>query len=138
MPDNPDDNKIFIDKGINNYFDENGISSMFSIKNLGSTLVYIAFITTGYLLLIISYIMHGIFGIFESTHLFLKKYMMWNFTLRLLIQQFQPIIMFSIINLYHLDNELNIYLSSTVLTFFQLIIVHLVIPIMAMTIYSHD
>lgn len=138
LPENPDDENFFIDKGINNYFDENGISSMFSVKNLGSTLVYIAFIAVAYLALILSYIFQGIFGIFESTHKFIKKYMLWNFTLRLLIQQFQPIIMFSIINLYHLDNELNIYLSSTVLTFIQVIMVHLIIPIMAVKIYSHD
>ena len=138
LPDNPDDDTIFIDKGINNYFDENGISSMFSIKNLGSTLVYLAFIAVAFLLLIISYILQGLFGIFESTHKFIKKNMMWNFTLRLLIQQFQPIIMFAIINLYHLDNSINIYLSSTVLTFLQLIVGHLVIPIMAVAIYSHD
>jgi hypothetical protein len=88
MPDNPDDDKIFMDKGINNYFDENGISSMFTIKNLGSTLVYIAFIAGAYLALIISYIMQGIFGMFESVHLFIRKYIIWNFTLRLMIQQF--------------------------------------------------
>ena len=68
MPENPEDKKIFIDKGINNYFDENGISSMFSIKNLGSTLVYLAFIAAAYQALIFSYIFQGLFGIFESTH----------------------------------------------------------------------
>jgi hypothetical protein len=47
-------------------------------------------------------------------------------------------IMFSIINLYHLDNNLIVYLSSTVLTFFLIIIVHLVIPIMTIVIYKHD
>jgi hypothetical protein len=111
---------------------------MFTVKNLGSTLVYISFVIVAYLALVLSYILQGLFGIFESTHLFIKKFMMWNFTLRLLIQQFQPMIMFSIINLYHLDNNLILYLSSTVLTFFQIIIVHLVIPIMTLVIYKHD
>jgi hypothetical protein len=110
---------------------------MFAVKNLGSTLVYIAFVIVAYLALILSYILQGLFGIFESTHIFIKKYMVWNFTLRLLIQQFQPMIMFSIINLYHLDNNLIVYLSSTVITFFLIIIVHLVIPIMAIIIYMH-
>ena len=110
---------------------------MFTIKNLGSTLVYIAFVIFAYCALVLSYILQGLFGIFESTHLFIKKFMVWNFTLRLVIQQFQPIIMFSIINLYHLDNNLIVYLSSTVLTFFQIIIVHLVIPIMVILIYKH-
>jgi hypothetical protein len=127
-----------MDKGINSYFDDNGITSMFAVKNLGSTLVYIAFVILAYLALILSYISQGLFGIFESTHLFIKKYMIWNFTLRLLIQQFQPMIMFSIINLYHLNNNLIVYMSSTVLTFFLIIMVHLVIPIMTFVIYKHD
>jgi hypothetical protein len=127
-----------MDRGINSYFDDNGITSMFAVKNLGSTLVYIAFVIVAYLALILSYIFQGLFGIFESTHLFIKKYMMWNFTLRLSIQQFQPMIMLSIINLYHMDSKLILYLSSTILTYFLIIILHLLISIMMFVIYKHD
>jgi hypothetical protein len=127
-----------MDRGINSYFDDNGITSMFAVKNLGSTLVYIAFVIVAYLALILSYIFQGLFGIFESTHLFIKKYMMWNFTLRLSIQQFQPMIMLSIINLYHMDSNLILYLSSTILTYFLIIILHLLISIMMFVIYKHD
>jgi hypothetical protein len=127
-----------MDRGINSYFDDNGISSMFNVKNLGSTLVYIAFIFAAYLALIMSYILQGFFGIFETPYKFIKKQMMWNFTLRVVIQQFQPMIMFSIINLYHLDNNMIVYLASSILTFFQIIVVHLVIPLMTMVIYKHD
>jgi hypothetical protein len=127
-----------MDRGINSYFDDNGITSMFAVKNLGSTLVYIAFVIVAYLVLILSYIFQGLFGIFESTHLFIKKYMMWNFTLRLSIQQFQPMIMLSIINLYHMDSNLILYLSSTILTYFLIIILHLLISIMMFVIYKHD
>lgn len=38
--------------------------------------------------------------------------------------------MFSIINLYHIQNDLILYISSTVLTYFILILVHIVILIM--------
>ena len=127
-----------MDRGINSYFDDNGITSMFAVKNLGSTLVYIAFVIVAYLALILSYIFQGLFGIFESTHLFIKKYMMWNFTLRLSIQQFQPMIMLSIINLYHMDSNLILYLSSTILTYCLIIILHLLISIMMFVIYKHD
>lgn len=51
---------IFMDRGINNYFDDNGISSMFLIKNLGSTLVYLVFIIVAYFLLICSFILSGL------------------------------------------------------------------------------
>jgi hypothetical protein len=127
-----------MDRGINSYFDDNGITSMFAVKNLGSTLVYIAFVIVAYLALILSYIFQGLFGIFESTHLFIKKYMIWNFTLRLSIQQFQPMIMLSIINLYRMDSNLILYLSSTILTYFLIIILHLLISIMMFVIYKHD
>ncbi len=86
LPD--DDDEIWIDKGINTYFDENGISSMFTVKNLGSTLVYLAFLVVSYLALIFSYIIFAFLGIFKGVHSFIKKYILWNFTLRLLIQQF--------------------------------------------------
>jgi hypothetical protein len=45
---------------------------MFTVKNLGSTLVYIALVIVGYLALVLSYILQGLFGIFESIHLFIK------------------------------------------------------------------
>jgi hypothetical protein len=46
--------------------------------------------------------------------------------------------MFSIINLYHIQNDLMIYISSTVLTYFILILVHLVILIMIAIIRKND
>jgi hypothetical protein len=55
-----DEEEIYMDKGINNYFDDNGVSSMFLIKNLGSTLVYLVFIVVAYFLLICCFILSGL------------------------------------------------------------------------------
>jgi hypothetical protein len=55
-----DEEKIIMDRGINNYFDDNGISSMFLIKNLGSTLVYLVFIVVAYFILVLSFILSGL------------------------------------------------------------------------------
>ncbi len=55
-----DETEVYTDKGINNYFDDNGVSSMFLIKNLGSTLVYLVFIVIAYFLLICTFILSGL------------------------------------------------------------------------------
>ena len=57
-----DEEEIFMDKGINNYFDDNGISSMFLIKNLGSTLVYLVFIVVGYFVMTCSFVLSALSG----------------------------------------------------------------------------
>ncbi len=87
MPENEDED-IWVDKGINIYFEQNGIQSMFAVKNLGSTLVYLVVVIFFYFLLVFVSLLYGMFGILKSTYFFIKKYMVWNFTLRLLIQQF--------------------------------------------------
>lgn len=61
---------------------------MFAVKNLGSTLVYLVVVIFFYFLLVFISLVYGMFGVLQSTYLFIKKHMVWNFTLRLLIQQF--------------------------------------------------
>ena len=107
---------------------------MFTVKNLGSTLVYLVLVIFFYLLLVLVSLIYGLFGILHKVYLFIKKHMVWNFTLRFLIQQFQPLVMFSIINLYHLQHDLILYVSSTILSFFILIMTHFVILIMTVDI----
>ncbi len=46
--------------------------------------------------------------------------------------------MFSIINLYHIQNDLFVYILSTILTYFILILIHIVILIMIGAIWKHD
>jgi hypothetical protein len=87
IPDDEDD-EIWQDKAINEYFEQNGIQSMFAVKNLGSTLVYLVVVIFFYILLVFISLLYGMFGILKGTYLFIKRHMVWNFTLRLLIQQF--------------------------------------------------
>ncbi len=46
--------------------------------------------------------------------------------------------MFSMINFYHLNNDLSLYLASNILAFFLIVMVHLAIPILAITINNYD
>jgi hypothetical protein len=87
IPDDEDD-EIWQDKAINEYFEQNGIQSMFAVKNLGSTLVYLVVVIFFYIVLVFISLLYGMFGILNGTYLFIKRHMVWNFTLRLLIQQF--------------------------------------------------
>jgi hypothetical protein len=87
IPDEEDD-EVWVDKAINEYFEQNGIQSMFAVKNLGSTLVYLVVVIFFYIVLVFISLLYGMFGILNGTYLFIKRHMVWNFTLRLLIQQF--------------------------------------------------
>jgi hypothetical protein len=87
IPDDEDD-EIWQDKAINEYFEQNGIQSMFAVKNLGSTLVYLVVVIFFFIVLVFISLLYGMFGILNGTYLFIKRHMVWNFTLRLLIQQF--------------------------------------------------
>lgn len=111
---------------------------MFTVKNLGSTLVYLVVVIFFYFVLVFTSLLYGMFGILHRLYLFIKRHMVWNFTLRFMIQQFQPLVMFSIINLYHLQHDLILYISSIVITFFVLILAHFVILIMAIVIRQSD
>ena len=68
----------------------------------------------------------------------IKKHMVLNFTLRFLIQQYQPLVMFSIINLNKLGDILILYTASTGLSFFVISVTHLAIPLLAWVIFIHD
>ena len=87
IPDEEDD-EVWVDKAINEYFEQNGIQSMFAVKNLGSTLVYLVVVIFFFIVLVFISLLYGMFGILNGTYLFIKRHMVWNFTLRLLIQQF--------------------------------------------------
>jgi hypothetical protein len=84
IPDDEDD-EIWQDKAINEYFEQNGIQSMFAVKNLGSTLVYLVVVIFFFIVLVFISLLYGMFGILNGTYLFIKRHMVWNFTLRLLI-----------------------------------------------------
>lgn len=96
---------------LSNYFDENGFSSHVLLKNLGSSTFYIAIL---FLLLILIPIFSGLKGVspvyyllnpntlysFKKWSLYLKKKFLWNGILRFLLQQFSPIFMGSLLNVF--------------------------------------
>lgn len=88
---------------------------MFMIINLGSTFVFIVLILV---LLVFQLILQGLsvlFPIFEKPLAKLHAKLYWNFYMRFLIQQFQPLLITSLINLYKMETSTLVKFSSLVL-----------------------
>ena len=104
------------DHPINVYFDQNGFQSLLIIKNLGSTLFFIIFYLIAWILLLIL----KIASIFiEQVNYVVKKLettLMWNGTISMLMSQFTPMIISSLINLYGLKWDTNIFFYSSALS----------------------
>jgi hypothetical protein len=96
------------DHPLNVYFDQNGFQSLLIIKNLGSTLFFIIFYLIAWVMLLIL----KIASIFiEQVNYVVKKLettLMWNGTISMLMSQFTPMIISSLINLYGLKWDTNI------------------------------
>jgi hypothetical protein len=73
------------DGPLNDYFDENGFSNKYIIKNLGSTLVYFVFLFFSLILILILTPLESLWSLIKRFSLWLKKFMMWNFPLRFLV-----------------------------------------------------
>lgn len=94
----------FQDKPINSYFNQNGFQSMLLIKNLGSTFFFILFYFLAWSLLL-SFKLASIFiDWFDKVAKKLESVLIWNGTINFKMQQFTPMIMCSIINLYDVSD----------------------------------
>ncbi len=91
------------DEPISDFFADSGFQSMSALRNLGSTLIYLivylfAFLVMGFLKLL-----NRGTAVYEG----LKKRLMWSSSIRFVIQQYQPIMIATLINLYDVRNALN-------------------------------
>ena len=103
--------------GINSFFEDNGFSSKFLIKNLGSSfvymVVYLGVLVIYFLLLVLSKVLTFLSRPVD----FLHKKLFWDYTLSLFFTQYPPMIMASIINLYDLRYEKPIEMASMIICF---------------------
>jgi hypothetical protein len=94
---------------LNSFFDENGYSSKYLLKNLGSTLAFlVAYLALWFFLLFLK-----LLSIFSARYLFiltitfsallayqkLKTKLMWRLSIELFISQYPPMLVASLINL---------------------------------------
>lgn len=90
------------DEPINPYFDIVGVSYHNSIRNMGSTFIFM--VANLGLLLVIG--VSKIFGM-QKVYSFLEKKFMWNHFLRFLLQQYVTLYLASMVNLYSIDKTFN-------------------------------
>lgn len=83
---------------LNYYFDRAGFSSFIIMINLGSSFVYLAMILSMYALLPIIYILTPCLPIAIRLYNKLNGMLFWNFSIRFMIQQFQPLVLVSMIS----------------------------------------
>jgi hypothetical protein len=92
----------FEDYPLNSYFNENGFESLTFLINIGSSffffIIYILLWTSLLLLKILTCMTTW----FEKFRIKMQSYLMWNGSINLLMSQFTPIMMSSILNLYDL------------------------------------
>ncbi|TNV87952.1 hypothetical protein FGO68_gene897 [Halteria grandinella] len=88
-------------QAINSQFYQNGFQQMMLLQNLGSTFVYMIIVISGFLMMILTRINLGldIRPIYRLSR-WLEVRLMWNYSLRFLMQQYPPLIISSLINMY--------------------------------------
>jgi|LauGreDrversion4_2_1035121.scaffolds.fasta_scaffold248766_2 hypothetical protein len=97
------------DEALNPYFDNLGMSSKYSIRNMGSTFIFFIGYLFLYLLLLISYCLN-----MKKVYGYLKSILIWNGGLRFLIQQYLSIFLSSCINLSTINMKSNGDAVSTI------------------------
>ncbi|TNV73054.1 hypothetical protein FGO68_gene11936 [Halteria grandinella] len=87
------------DEAVNGYFDDSGFGSRIAVYNLGSTLVFMAGYAGAFLLMAILQPFKSSSKGVERFSCFLQSVFLWNGIIRFVIQQFQPLLLSSLINL---------------------------------------
>ena len=93
--------------GFNDYFSKSGIAYMNLLKNLQSTLVYLVILAFMFGLSIPLYLLRKTNEVVLRLSTSLNSKLKWVSTLRFLIHQFQPIVMYSMINFYFVSNPMS-------------------------------
>jgi len=120
---------------MNEFFEENGFSSKYLIKNLGSSFVYM----TIYICILCVYFLIALLAkvlpFFARPADSMSRKLFWNFSLTLFYSQYPPMIMACIINLYDLRYEKPIEMASMIICIGLLCIlpVALIVSFIALT-----
>ena len=111
-------NLDFEDYPLNTHFNENGFQSLTLLKNIGSTFFFlIAYILLWVFLLLLK-LLSNLTAIFEKFRIKLQSWLMWNATISLMMSQFTPIMMSSILNINDLKWDSNVAIFSSALSIF--------------------
>ncbi|TNV86189.1 hypothetical protein FGO68_gene6733 [Halteria grandinella] len=120
-----DDEYNLDDEPLNENFDQQGFQSMYAFKNLGSTLIFT-------IIMISLFASYFTFAACEDSSpligklvRYLRNMLFWNSSFRFIIQQFQPLLISSLINMYSLGLETKMANFSALFSISMLIILPL-------------
>ena len=98
------------DSSLNWYIEQSGFGSMSLMKNLGSTLIYMGIYAVSFLILLIFHLLGAWYEWALKGEAWLTRQLIWSPIIRFVIQQYQPLVIASIINLYEVRKCMfNIY-----------------------------
>ncbi|TNV86418.1 hypothetical protein FGO68_gene17688 [Halteria grandinella] len=131
--DRDDDGNLIEDEPLSEYFEQSGFQSMLMFKNLGSTLIFSLILINLYVFYMLSSGLGFIHTAFSKVAEKLESKLFWNSGTRFLIQQFQPLLVTSLINLYSLKFNTVVAFASTACSFVTIIVLTVGIIKMAET-----
>ena len=100
---------------------------MILLVNLGSTLVYMFILVNLYILYFILFVLAIFIPKLECLVSALHNKLFWSWPLAFLLQQFQPLVMLSIINCYDLRTDTVLHTASAIISVILLGITQLTI-----------
>lgn len=109
---------------------------MILLVNLGSTLVYLFILLNLYLLYLLLFLLASFMPKLEKCMTFLRSKLFWSWPLTFLLQQFQPLVMLSIINLYEMRTVTVLHTTSAILSITLLGVTQLSTLLIWSSIYS--
>ena len=120
----------FEDYPLNSHFNENGFQSLTLLKNIGSTFFFLIIYILLWALLVLFKLFSNMTAFFENFRIKLYSWLMWNETINLLMSQFTPIMMSSILNLHDLKWDSNVAKFSSSLSVFlsTVVLVSIMLP----------
>ncbi|TNV86341.1 hypothetical protein FGO68_gene4599 [Halteria grandinella] len=110
------------DEGLNDYFEQQGFQSMYTFKNLGSTLIFSFLLIALFFTYLIFKMLAKRGSYAKKVQSYLERKLFWNSTCRFIIQQFQPLLISALINLFQLKFVSVVTLMSSLFTIATIVV----------------
>ncbi|TNV86287.1 hypothetical protein FGO68_gene17282 [Halteria grandinella] len=120
--DRDEQGNLLQDEPLSEYFEQSGFQSMLMLKNLGSTLIFSALLLFLYIAYLLSTGLGVIYLPLTKLANILEGRLFWGSGIRFVIQQFQPLMITSIINVYSIKFDSMVAFASTASAFGTIIV----------------
>ncbi|TNV86695.1 hypothetical protein FGO68_gene10823 [Halteria grandinella] len=117
-----EDGNFIEDESYSQYFDQQGFQSMYTFNNLGSTLLFSFIFLALYSVYLLCKLLANIFPSIGKVGNYLEGKLFWNSTCRFIIQQFQPLLISALINLFQLNFVSVVTMLSSLFTIATIVV----------------